>query len=130
MGEAIGVANPQHAPARARAGAVGPVDDAASSTAMQPPTVTDDQPTLLDDQPVIIPDGPALSTGRSSRVSRMRPLLRRQSGNPEELYRYLAQDTVRHLRQHLSLAGATAVDIGGGPGYVVDSSSPPARAAA
>src|SRR4249920_2033698 len=78
------------------------------ATATQPPTVTkpssvvDDQRLLVDDQPIVVPDAP----GRPARVSRMRPLLRRQSGKPEELYRYLAQDTVRHLRQHLTLSGA------------------------
>jgi SAM-dependent methyltransferase len=99
--------------------------------------VTDDRATFTDDQPIVIDehgreleqssDGElivrAAATGAPStktRPARMLPLLRRQTGNPEEFYRYLAQDTVRLLRQHLRVDGSIAVDIGGGPGYVAD----------
>jgi SAM-dependent methyltransferase len=98
--------------------------------------VTDDRATFTDEQPTVIdehgreltPNGrgelvvrtSAASTSAKARPSRMLPLLRRQTGNPEEFYRYLAQDTVRLLRQYLRVDGAVAVDIGGGPGYVAD----------
>lgn len=47
-------------------------------------------------------------------------LFRREPTDPDTFYRYLAADTVRQLRPHLTLEGATAVDIGGGPGYTAE----------
>jgi SAM-dependent methyltransferase len=45
---------------------------------------------------------------------------RREQGDPETTYRLLAADAVARLRAHADLAGALAVDVGGGPGYVAE----------
>jgi SAM-dependent methyltransferase len=137
MGEATSTVSPAAAEA-------GEVARAAMTTPPQPANVIDDAATISDDQPTVIddqgnelhpgdvptppsrslateapatPDAGAPARGRSPR---MLPLLRRQSARPDEFYRYLAQDTVRLLRRHLTVEGARAVDIGGGPGYVAD----------
>jgi len=47
-------------------------------------------------------------------------LFRREPTDPDTFYRYLAADTIRQLRPYLTLEGATAVDIGGGPGYTAE----------
>jgi SAM-dependent methyltransferase len=141
MGEATSTVSPASAEA-------GEVARAAMTPSSRPASVADDATTVRDDQPTVIDDRgnelhpgdvpaptgrpspvaapplddrrPASAPATRPRPSRMRPLLRRQSGRPEEFYRYLAQDTVRQLRQHLTIEGARAVDIGGGPGYVAE----------
>ncbi len=44
-------------------------------------------------------------------------LFRREQADPDRFYHYLAADTLRQMRHYVDPAGATAVDIGGGPGY-------------
>ncbi|HEY1737251.1 MAG TPA: glycosyltransferase [Acidimicrobiia bacterium] len=47
-------------------------------------------------------------------------LFRREQVDPDRFYHYLAADTLRQLRPYIDPAGATAVDIGGGPGYTAE----------
>ena len=42
---------------------------------------------------------------------------RREQVDPEGTYALLAADTVNQVRRYLRLDGASAVDVGGGPGY-------------
>jgi SAM-dependent methyltransferase len=48
-----------------------------------------------------------------------RVFLREQS-DPDLFYGTLAEDSVRQLRGHVALEGATVLDVGGGPGYFAD----------
>lgn len=41
--------------------------------------------------------------------------------DPDRFYRALAADSVHMLSQYATLAGATVLDVGGGPGYFADS---------
>jgi SAM-dependent methyltransferase len=133
MGEATSIVNPALAEVDTRGGGT-----QGGSAREHRSTMIDDQPTIIDDDGVPITSVADQRLARGlptpsvevvsldapvdvpARPSRTLPLLRRQSGDPDEFYRYLAQDTVRHVRQHLSLDGARAIDIGSGPGYVAD----------
>jgi len=46
--------------------------------------------------------------------------MRREQTDPNGTYAFLATDTARMLSRYLPLAGATAVDVGGGPGYTAE----------
>ena len=52
----------------------------------------------------------------SRAIALFRAFLREQS-DPDAFYGALAADTVGQLADHVSLDGATVVDVGGGPGY-------------
>lgn len=43
-----------------------------------------------------------------------------EQSDPDHFYSMLAQDSIRELGRWVELEGATAVDIGGGPGYFAD----------
>jgi SAM-dependent methyltransferase len=47
-------------------------------------------------------------------------LFRREAAEPDRFYHYLAADTLRHIGRYVDVAGTTAVDIGGGPGYTAE----------
>jgi SAM-dependent methyltransferase len=55
----------------------------------------------------------------SRSVTLFRAFLREQS-DPDHFYGVLAADSVRQLGEHVALAGATVLDVGGGPGYFAD----------
>jgi SAM-dependent methyltransferase len=55
----------------------------------------------------------------SRSVSLFRAFLREQS-DPNFFYGVLAADSARQLGEHVSLDGATVLDVGGGPGYFAD----------
>jgi SAM-dependent methyltransferase len=55
--------------------------------------------------------------GRSVRL--FRAFLREQT-EPDLFYGVLADDSVTQLSAHVALAGATVLDVGGGPGYFAD----------
>jgi SAM-dependent methyltransferase len=60
---------------------------------------------------------------RSATVSRSVSLFRaffREQTDPDFFYGVLATDSVRQLGEHVSLAGTTVLDVGGGPGYFAD----------
>ena len=46
--------------------------------------------------------------------------MRREQTDPNGTYSFLAEDTTRMLGRYLPLAGATAIDVGGGPGYTAE----------
>jgi SAM-dependent methyltransferase len=52
-------------------------------------------------------------------VTLFRVFLREQT-DPDLFYGTLAEDSVRQLRGHVDLDGATVLDVGGGPGYFAD----------
>ena len=52
-------------------------------------------------------------------VTLFRAFLREQS-DPDHFYGVLASDSVRQLSEHVPLAGASVLDVGGGPGYFAD----------
>ncbi len=45
---------------------------------------------------------------------------RREQTEPDTFYDLLAQDSVREVSRYRPLAGATVLDVGGGPGYFAD----------
>jgi SAM-dependent methyltransferase len=47
-------------------------------------------------------------------------LFRKESTDPDRFYHYLAGDVVRQISRLQDPAGALAVDIGGGPGYIAE----------
>jgi SAM-dependent methyltransferase len=47
-------------------------------------------------------------------------LFRHEATDPDAFYTFLADDTLAQLSGSLSLRGATAIDIGGGPGYTAE----------
>jgi SAM-dependent methyltransferase len=55
----------------------------------------------------------------SRSVTLFRTFLREQT-DPDLFYGVLAEDSVRQLGEHVSLDGATVLDVGGGPGYFAD----------
>ena len=55
----------------------------------------------------------------SRSVSLFRAFLREQT-DPNFFYGVLAADSSRQLGEHVSLDGATVLDVGGGPGYFAD----------
>ena len=55
----------------------------------------------------------------SRSVTLFRTFLREQT-DPDLFYGVLAEDSVRQLGEHVSLGGATVLDVGGGPGYFAD----------
>src|SRR4029450_5664347 len=55
----------------------------------------------------------------SRSVSLFRAFLREQT-DPDFFYGVLAADSARQLGEHVSLDGATVLDVGGGPGYFAD----------
>jgi SAM-dependent methyltransferase len=55
----------------------------------------------------------------SRSVTLFRTFLREQT-DPDLFYGVLAEDSVRQLAEHVSLDGATVLDVGGGPGYFAD----------
>jgi SAM-dependent methyltransferase len=55
-----------------------------------------------------------------ARSAHLLQLFRREASNPDAFYSFLAQDTVACLERFVSLDGALAVDIGGGPGYMAE----------
>jgi SAM-dependent methyltransferase len=55
----------------------------------------------------------------SRSVTLFRTFLREQT-DPNLFYGVLAEDSVRQLGEHVSLDGATVLDVGGGPGYFAD----------
>src|SRR5688572_10040457 len=60
---------------------------------------------------------------RSATFSRSVSLFRafsREQADPDFFYGVLAADSVRQLCEHVSLDGATVLDVGGGPGYFAD----------
>jgi SAM-dependent methyltransferase len=59
----------------------------------------------------------AASLARS--VTLFRAFLREQS-DPDHFYGVLAADSVLQVQEHVSLQGATVLDVGGGPGYFAD----------
>lgn len=61
--------------------------------------------------------GPERGVARSVHLFR---LFRREPTEPEPFYHYLAADTLRHIGRFTRVAGATVVDVGGGPGYVAE----------
>jgi len=89
---------------------------AADDRSAVPPTTTeaDSAPT---GRTVTDPDSLPRGLARSAQLFR---LFRREPTDPDTFYRFLAADTVRQLRDFGPLAGAHAVDIGGGPGYFAD----------
>lgn len=46
--------------------------------------------------------------------------MRREQTDPNGTYEFLAADVVRQMSQYVTLSGATAVDVGGGPGYTAE----------
>lgn len=46
--------------------------------------------------------------------------MRREQADPNGAYAFLATDTARMLSRYVDLAGATAIDVGGGPGYTAE----------
>jgi len=46
--------------------------------------------------------------------------MRREQTDPNGTYAFLATDTARMLSQYVALPGATAIDVGGGPGYTAE----------
>jgi SAM-dependent methyltransferase len=61
----------------------------------------------------------ARSATLSRSVSLFRAFLREQT-DPDFFYGVLAADSARQLGEHVSLDGATVLDVGGGPGYFAD----------
>jgi SAM-dependent methyltransferase len=61
----------------------------------------------------------ASSATLSRSVSLFRAFFREQT-DPDFFYGVLAADSVRQLAEHVSLAGTTVLDVGGGPGYFAD----------
>jgi SAM-dependent methyltransferase len=60
---------------------------------------------------------------RSATLARSVSLFRaffREQTDPDFFYGVLATDSVRQLGEHVSLAGTTVLDVGGGPGYFAD----------
>jgi SAM-dependent methyltransferase len=60
---------------------------------------------------------------RTATLKRSRTLFRvflREQSDPDLFYGTLAADSVRQLREHVALEGATVLDVGGGPGYFAD----------
>jgi SAM-dependent methyltransferase len=55
----------------------------------------------------------------SRSITLFRAFLREQS-DPDHFYGVLAADSARQLGEHVALAGATVLDVGGGPGYFAD----------
>jgi SAM-dependent methyltransferase len=55
----------------------------------------------------------------SRSITLFRAFLREQS-DPDHFYGALAADSARQLGEHVALAGATVLDVGGGPGYFAD----------
>jgi SAM-dependent methyltransferase len=54
------------------------------------------------------------------RSARLFSLFRTEATDPDTFYHYLAHDTLRHIRRYRDLPGTTAIDIGGGPGYIAE----------
>jgi SAM-dependent methyltransferase len=52
---------------------------------------------------------------RSARLFR---LFLAEQADPDRFYTALAEDAVRQVEEHCSLAGQTVLDVGGGPGYL------------
>lgn len=48
---------------------------------------------------------------------------RHEQSDPARFYTAIADDSVAHLGQHVDLAGASMLDVGGGPGYFRDAFS-------
>lgn len=46
--------------------------------------------------------------------------MRREQADPVGTYSFLGRDTAAMLSHYLDLAGATAIDVGGGPGYTAE----------
>lgn len=46
--------------------------------------------------------------------------MRREQTDPNGTYAFLADDTARMLGRYVALPGATAIDVGGGPGYTAE----------
>lgn len=46
--------------------------------------------------------------------------MRREQTDPNGAYGFLADDTARMLSRYVALPGATAIDVGGGPGYTAE----------
>ena len=70
---------------------------------------------------------PVASVGRSSahptgvqRSWQIFQAMRREQTDPNGTYSFLATDTARMLSTYLPLSGATAIDVGGGPGYTAE----------
>jgi SAM-dependent methyltransferase len=60
---------------------------------------------------------------RSATLSRSIALFRaflREQTDPDHFYGVLAADSVEQLAAHVPLAGATVLDVGGGPGYFAE----------
>jgi len=60
---------------------------------------------------------------RTATLKRSTTLFRvflREQSDPDLFYGTLAADSVRQLRGHVDLEGATVLDVGGGPGYFAD----------
>ncbi len=70
-------------------------------------------------QVATVTDPDSLPTGLARSV-RLFQLFRREPVDPDTFYRFLAADTVRHVRRVASLDAARVVDVGGGPGYLAD----------
>jgi ubiquinone/menaquinone biosynthesis C-methylase UbiE len=47
-------------------------------------------------------------------------LFRTEATDPDTFYHYLANDTLRHVREYHDPTNGVAVDIGGGPGYIAE----------
>lgn len=62
-------------------------------------------------------DGPTEGIARSVHLFK---LFRKEATDPDTFYHYLAGDALRHIGRYVELSGATAVDIGGGPGYTAE----------
>jgi SAM-dependent methyltransferase len=61
----------------------------------------------------------SLPTG-ITRSLRFVSLFRREPHDPDTFHRFMAADTMRQVLEYRTLAGANAVDVGGGHGYVAD----------
>lgn len=114
----------ERAMARERGWLASPPSPTSPSPSSPSPTSTSPSPTST-----------ATSSPRPSRVPASRPpvrrasvrrsrelieLFRKEQVDPDAFYRYLAADTVEHLRGVLDLDGARSVDVGGGPGYTAE----------
>lgn len=71
---------------------------------------------------VAMAEAPALQR-RSRRLGRSRDIftaMRREQSDPVDTYSFMAEDVVTLISQYTRLAGASAIDVGGGPGYTAE----------
>jgi 2-polyprenyl-3-methyl-5-hydroxy-6-metoxy-1,4-benzoquinol methylase len=66
------------------------------------------------------PTAPEPFRANLARWRRLFAAFRREQADPESYYGVLARDTVGLVGCFADLAGATVVDVGGGPGYMAE----------